>query len=397
MDAIGNEKKKVGESEIRNLRKRNPINRRTNNPLPTIPKKTPRITPKRINLQIKVAHRVTPRRRIPISPINSAKTESSRKLNVHANSIIISAYFVEVWDTLPKNALNPLLQQRRLRLVQRTRRRGHKKSLSSLLDSARAKGCIEPHRATEEFRLNVSAPFQSDALFLPVTTPTITTTFKALVDSGSTHCFVDPRFIANNKLITYAVPPIPLKLIDGTINNIITEAIELQIRIIAGHVTPFTFYVTPLDSSCSIVLGYNWLTRYNPLIDWVLSSIIFPANRVENPISEPTSLRATVSEELETTDTTKPHDYDYDSDFHDSESHDSNSYEPDTLAPTNPPNYAKIDIALVNAVAYQHACQLPGSQSFSITLSNGKTSALAEKPIDLTGIPEEYHDFADVF
>src|SRR6202040_3091543 len=49
-----------------------------------------------------------------------------------------------------------------------------------------------------------------------------------------------------------------------------------------------------------------WLTRYNPLIDWVLSSIIFPANRIENAVSEPTSLRATISEELETTDTTKP-------------------------------------------------------------------------------------------
>ena len=57
---------------------------------------------------------------------------------------------------------------------------------------------------------------------------------------------------------------------------------------------------------------------------------------------------------------------------------------------------------MVNAVAYQRACQLPRSQSFSITLSNGETSArsalaLAEKPIDLTGVPEEYHDFADVF
>ena len=112
------------------------------------------------------------------------------------------------------------------------------------------------------------------------------------------------------------------------------------------------------------------------------------------------SLRATISEELETTDTTKPHDYD--SNFHDSESHNSKSYEPDTPASMNPPNYAKIDIALVNAVAYQRACQLPRSQSFSITLSNGETSArsalaLAEKLIDLTGVLEEYHDFADVF
>src|ERR1700723_784764 len=119
MDAIGNEKKKLGKTEIRNLRKRNPINRRTNNPLPTIPKKTPRIMPKRISLQIKEAHRVTPRRRIPISPINLARTESSHKPNVHADSIITFAYFVEVLGTLPKNVLNPLLQQRKLRLMQR--------------------------------------------------------------------------------------------------------------------------------------------------------------------------------------------------------------------------------------------------------------------------------------
>ena len=118
MDAIGNEKKKLGESEIRNFWKRNPINRRTSSPLPTIPKKTPRITPKRISLQIREAHRVTPRRRTPISPISSAKTESSHKLNVHTDSIIIFAYFVEVLGTLPKNVLNPLVQQRKLRLVQ---------------------------------------------------------------------------------------------------------------------------------------------------------------------------------------------------------------------------------------------------------------------------------------
>src|ERR1700723_3806664 len=107
MDTIGNEKKKLSESEICNLRKRNPINRQTNNPLPTIPKKTPRITPKRISLQIREAQRVTPRRRTPIFPINLAKMESSRKPNVHANLIITFAYFVEVLGTLPKNALNP--------------------------------------------------------------------------------------------------------------------------------------------------------------------------------------------------------------------------------------------------------------------------------------------------
>src|ERR1700723_3567062 len=111
------------------------------------------------------------------------------------------------------------------------------------------------------------------------------------------------------------------------------------------------------------------------LYHFLTDFLMLPASCIENSVSEPTSLHATISEELETTNTTKPHDYDYDSDFHDSESHDSKGYEPDTPASMNPPNHAKIDIALVNAVAYQCACQLPKSQSFTITLSNGETSA----------------------
>src|SRR6202030_2422341 len=177
MDAIGNEKKKLGKSEIRNLWKRNLINHRTNNPLPTIPKKTPRIMPKRISLQIREAHRVTPRRRTPTFPINSAETGSSHKPNVHADSIIISAYFVEVLGTLPKNALNPPLQQRKLRLVQRRLSlTAHpllktQKKLKQPFGLRTSEGLTEPHHTTEEFRLNASAPFQFDALFLPVTTP----------------------------------------------------------------------------------------------------------------------------------------------------------------------------------------------------------------------------------
>src|SRR6202011_1931631 len=87
---------------------------------------------------------------------------------------------------------------------------------------------------------------------------------------------------------------------DGTCNNTITKAINIPLQILPGHVTLTTFYVTPLDSSCSIVLGYNWLTRYNPLIDWAKSRISFPATSIENPVPDTMpSRRATVSEEME--------------------------------------------------------------------------------------------------
>ena len=77
--------------------------------------------------------------------------------------------------------------------------------------------------------------------------------FPALVDSGSTHCFVDPSFAKINSLSTYSVPPITLRLFDGTTTTMITKATDLSIHFTSSD-------VTPLDSDCKIVLGHNWLT-----------------------------------------------------------------------------------------------------------------------------------------
>jgi len=205
--------------------------------------------------------------------------------------------------------------------------------------------------------------------------------FPALVDSGSTHCFVDPSFANMNSLSRYSVSLIILHLFDGTTTTtIITEAIDLPIRFPSGDVTPMTFYVTPLDSDCKIVLRHNWLTRYNPSIDWVLSSIEFrtPTQQVPTPSSLPDPVAHSPSVlRLNATSVSSPSLTDL----------------PQAPSLWAPP------IALINAAAFLKACQLDGSQQFSIQLKPDGSfrAASVDAAPDLSSVPEAYHDFANIF
>ena len=208
--------------------------------------------------------------------------------------------------------------------------------------------------------------------------------FQALVDSRSTHCFVDSKFVDTYHLKTSVTPPVALHLFDGLSNSTISEIANLPIIFSTGDCMNLDFYVTPLDSSCSLVFGYNWLARYNPLIDWINGSINFRPSLQENltpshvaantPLASPSFLD-TLLQLLDSAVSIPT-----------SETSMSNSRQP--------------NITIIGAAAFLYASKLPGSHNFELCFCSLDIQANFAKLVetsDHSNVPSEYHKFADVF
>src|SRR6266404_1258490 len=100
--------------------------------------------------------------------------------------------------------------------------------------------------------------------------------FHTLLDSGSSHSFVNEAFVMNNKLkFSYLPNPIPLKMFDRSTPSNVSKKVWMPITFSTGEMHHLEFFVTNLDKNYSLVLGYDWLARHNPNIDWTETKITF--------------------------------------------------------------------------------------------------------------------------
>ncbi len=220
------------------------------------------------------------------------------------------------------------------------------------------------------------------ALYLSLRSPLLRAAFRALVDSGSSHCFIDSVFCTTNNLTRVPVSPIGLRLFDGSSGSVITECVYLDVLFPSGDSMAIEFYVTTLDSACSAVLGYNWLTRYNPLIDWVSGHISFRSPSSVGSAPAPSGVLPSVSADIPSP---APAGFPQ-----------VPSVEPSVAPPADdsPPS-----ISFIGAAAFARALRAEGSTMYRLTLAtvNGRSASVDESPPDLSRLPPEYHDFADVF
>jgi hypothetical protein len=239
--------------------------------------------------------------------------------------------------------------------------------------------------------------------------------FSCMIDCASSHCFIDSHYAKVNHFPIVSVPRMRLRLIDGSSPSYITHATDISVRFPCGTTHQVRFLITKLNIKFPAVLGLDWLTLHNPLINWADSSVTFRDHPNISPVTTTQSVLANQEKLPSYDDTSSKLSEDL------SNPNTVDIPEPTTEFISNPtigsipvlgtnpvsgfiPNNSGISsallISLVSVEAFIRSMQLEGAQCFSILAHEPLKPDSSDKPKfnpDLKDVPEVYHEFADVF
>jgi len=108
---------------------------------------------------------------------------------------------------------------------------------------------------------------------------------KALVDSGTGGTFIDQNFAQTKGFCLQKLEhPITVYNVDGTLNKrgTIVHFVETNVKI-GGRTQEIQFLVSGLGCQ-KIILGFPWLEKDNPAIDWKKATLDWPPKeRIRKP------------------------------------------------------------------------------------------------------------------
>ena len=146
--------------------------------------------------------------------------------------------------------------------------------------------------------------------------------------------------------------------------------------------------MTKLEGTYPIVLGHNWLTQHNLLVDWRKGTLEFNA---PEPADQPISPRYDLESQNPPLETPLS-------------SENSPIYPipaPENQLSNDQSSPEKPQISLVNAAAFKIACKTKGAISFQIasllTVITSLTAQMGEATSEIPGLSKDYKEYADVF
>jgi hypothetical protein len=217
-----------------------------------------------------------------------------------------------------------------------------------------------------EVWLNAAALAKQNSLFVHLAIPRVDLSVRALVDSGSTHSFVDEDFVDAYELKHIPTDPMCLRLFNGTSNSVITEACDLALKHSCGTVTTTKLLCTRLNGELQVVLGHDWLCTHNPRIDWADNTVTFQPSKLKSESPRVHALNLNTA------------------------------HASCGVAKETPPS-----ICLISATAFAQAQRAVGAQVFQMSLSDVIAAQCLQAkellPVDIPRLPLEYREFADVF